>query len=317
MKPIDVSRARRLESLPIDVISVQSQVVYGRVGNNVAAPTLQRRGWRVAQVPTVLLSNTPHYPTLHGGALPVEWFSGLLRGLVERGALQQARAVLCGYIGQPGTARALAQWLSEQRAGDPGLLVCIDPVLGDLDNGLYVDAGLPLVYREQLLPLARGLTPNHFELETLVGARLHGIDEVVDAARGLLELGPEWIGVTSAAPDATPAGQLQVALVTRRDAQVLRHARLDVAVKGTGDLFSAELLAGLLAGRALYPAARQACAQVQRALRRTEAFGWEELALPADRPVPDTDAKDTDRTAEADHAPDAGQRVARRRTQSR
>ena len=308
--PIDATSVPQLKPLPIDVISVQSQVVYGRVGNNVAAPTLQRRGWRVAQVPTVLLSNTPHYPTLHGGALPVEWFAGWLRGLVERGALRQARAVLCGYIGQPETARALAQWLWATRASHPELLVCIDPVLGDLDTGLYVDVGLPAVYREQLLPLARGLTPNHFELETLAGAPLHGIDELVDAARTLLELGPEWIAVTSAAPSTAPAHQLQVALVTRRDAHVLRHARLDVAVKGTGDLFSAELLAGLLAGRGLHPAARQACAQVQRALRRTRAFGWEELALPADRSAPGTDT-------DAGHTPEAGQRVARRRTQSR
>jgi pyridoxine kinase len=258
----------------------------------------------------VLLSNTPHYPTLHGGALPVDWFAGLLRGLVERGALQGARAVLCGYIGQPQTVRALAQWLWTMRTSHPKLRVCIDPVLGDLEHGLYVDAGLPAVYREKLLPLACGLTPNHFELETLVGAPLHGIDEVVDAARGLLELGPEWIAVTSAAPGTAPANRLQVVLVTRRDVHVLRHARLNVAVKGTGDLFSAELLAGLLAGRALQPAARQACAQVQRALRRTQAFGWEELALPADRSASDTDA-------DAGHTPEAGQRVARRRTQSR
>ncbi len=89
---------------------MQSQVVYGRVGNNVAVPALEGLGLSVAAVPTVMLSNTPHYPTVHGGALPIEWFDGYLQDLSARGALQALRAILIGYLGTPAQAQALARW---------------------------------------------------------------------------------------------------------------------------------------------------------------------------------------------------------------
>ncbi len=266
-------------TLPIDVVSVQSQVVYGRVGNAIAVPSLQRHGLRVAQVPTVLLSNTPHYPTIYGGPVPPEWFAGLLQGLIDRGVMPGVRAVLTGYVGYPDQAQRLAQWLQAMRDEYPRLLVCMDPVLGDHDHGLYVDARLTAVYREQLLPLAHALTPNHFELEMLVGRQLQTTDEVIDAARELLACGPQWIAVTSAAPVTARAEELQVAVVTSTSARIIRHARIPILVRGTGDLFTAELLAGVLSGKPVIAAVQRACQQVRHALLRTRALGWEELAL--------------------------------------
>ena len=122
--------------LQFDVVSVQSQVVYGRVGNNVAIPTLDALGLSVAAVPTVVFSNTPHYPTMHGGAVPIEWFSGYLQDLSARGSLHALRAIQVGYLGNPTQAAVLAHWAKLLLAERADLRIVVDPVLGDHDHGI-------------------------------------------------------------------------------------------------------------------------------------------------------------------------------------
>ena len=265
----------------VDIISIQSQVVYGYVGNNAAMPIFRRAGLRAIAVPTVLLSNTPHYPTLHGGAVPLDWFAGLLKGLDERGVTRVARAVVCGYLGQPGQADLLAAWLPALRAARPDVRVHIDPVMGDRNDGLYVDAGLVAQYRDLLVPLADGMTPNHFELEMLVGRALSTLDEVAAAARELMALGPTWIVVTSAAPMAAAPGTLQLAVVTQDKVSVVTHPEIAIppSVHGTGDVFMASVTARLLTGLDLVDAVREAADEVTAALQRTRELGWEVLAV--------------------------------------
>lgn len=269
-----------LAPLAVDVVSVQSQVVYGRVGNNVAVPTLQAAGLGVAAVPTVILSNTPHYPSLHGGAVPIDWFSGYLDDLEARGALAALRSILVGYLGGPEQAATLARWIARMHQRRPGLQVQIDPVIGDHDTGVYVDPAMLPVYRQHLLPMAHGLTPNGFELERLTGQPTGTIEESVAAARTLLVGHTQWVVVTSAAPDSWADGRMRVAVVGREDAQVVEHERVDAAPKGTGDLFSAVLHVQLLAGAPLLEATRHACARVVDAVAATHRAHSAELLLP-------------------------------------
>ncbi|HEX7326679.1 MAG TPA: pyridoxine/pyridoxal/pyridoxamine kinase [Rhodanobacteraceae bacterium] len=270
--------------LPVDVVSVQSQVVYGRVGNSAAAPTLAALGLVTAAVPTVFLSNVPQYGTPHGGIIPLDWFRGYLDDLVARDALGGLRAVLTGYLGSLEQAQILAGWIRARRATRPGLRVVVDPVIGDHEYGVYVDPRLVDAYRDALLATADGLTPNDFELGHLAQLPVDDIARTVAAARSLLRGATEWIAVTSAAPAAWPTGCMQLVLVTRTQAWLLTHPRIGVEPKGTGDLFTASLTAYWLAGDALPDAAAEACQRVLEALHATAQARCAELLLPSMSP---------------------------------
>ncbi|WP_148716903.1 pyridoxine/pyridoxal/pyridoxamine kinase [Chitinolyticbacter meiyuanensis] len=270
--------------LPIDVISIQSQVVYGSVGNSIAVPALQQLGLRVAAVPTVLLSNTPHYPTLAGGAVPLPWFEGYLAELETRDVLRHARAIQIGYLGNAEQAAVLAQWLRHVRERWPAIRIHLDPVLGDSHCGLYVAPALVPAYRTQLLPLADGLTPNGFELGALTGCQPDRLDDVIAAAQTLLPRARGWIVVTSALPPELEPEQVTMAVVQGDQVERIRQPRLPVAFSGTGDLFAATLTGLLLADVPLAEAVRQAGAHVAAVLAHSHAGGWNELdLLPARR----------------------------------
>lgn len=270
-----------LNPLPVDVVSVQSQVVYGCVGNSVAVPTLRALGLNVVPLPTVLLSNVPHYDTLHGGAIPTEWFAGYLSDLERRGVMGRTRAILLGYLGPPEQTRVLADWLERISLEHPSIDLIVDPVIGDHDVGVYVDPGLPPLLRERIVPLANGLTPNAFEFEQLVGRPLPTLDDTISAARELLEGRAEWVVVTSAAPAEAPEGQTNVAVVTRDGTEVITHRLVETVAKGTGDLFTAHLLGRRLLGDELLSATQAAVAETIAVLERTNEHGCGELVLSA------------------------------------
>ena len=277
--PSDAAHAGPLQPMQMDVVSVQSQVVYGQVGNNIAVPTFQSLGLRVAAVPTVLLSNTPHHPTLHGGPVPTDWFQGYLDDLVARDAVRKLQAVVVGYLGGPEQAQALARWIRERLATRPELQVIIDPVIGDEDVGIYVDPRMIDAHGGHLLPLADGLVPNGFELGVLTGRPVSDTAQVVDAARSLLVGRTRWVVVTSAAPAAWSAGAMQVVVVERDREEIIRHRRLDTTPKGTGDLFSATVAAQVLRGTRVADAARLACDRVLAVLEVSRNAGSAEMLV--------------------------------------
>jgi pyridoxine kinase len=261
------------------VISIQSQVAYGHVGNSAAVFPLQMHGIDVVAVPTTLLSNRPGYPTIRGRVLDAELVADLLLGIEERGAVDGCRMILSGYLGSPEIAAVVAAFVTRARARNPSLLYCCDPVLGDRDRGLFVQAAIPPLVRERLCPLADILTPNHFEFEYLVGASANTSTQMIAQAQTLLARGPSTVVITSAELSDRPDGQIETLAVERSQSWRVRTPRLPISPSGTGDLFAALFAAARVQGADTSDALGHAASAIFAVLERTAVSGTEEMRI--------------------------------------
>ncbi|WP_066507358.1 pyridoxal kinase PdxY [Bradyrhizobium macuxiense] len=261
------------------VISIQSQVAWGHVGNSAAAFPIQLHGIDVIAVPTTLLSNRPGYATIRGRVLDVQMVADLLRGIEERGALEGAQMILSGYLGSSDIASEVADFVAHAKAKNPALRYCCDPVLGDRDRGMFVRDDIPPLVRDDLCPLADIITPNHFEFEYLSGAKAGTIEEVIAQARALIARGPSTIVVTSAELADTPGNEIETLAIERSAAWRVRTPRLPIAPSGTGDLFAALLTSARVRGSATPDALSHAASAIYAVLERTALAGTEEMRI--------------------------------------
>ncbi len=267
----------------MNVISSQSQVAYGHVGNSAAVFPMQMHGIDVIAVPTTLLSNRPGYPTIRGRVLDAQLIADLLLGIEERGAVDTAQMILSGYLGSADIAAVVADFVARAKARNPALRYCCDPVLGDRDRGLFVHADIPPLVRDRLCPLADIVTPNHFEFEWLCGARAATIEEVIEASRALMARGPSTVIVTSAELTDTPDGEIETLAVERTgesfEAWRVRTPKLPISPNGTGDLVAALLVSARVHGNDTPEALSHAASAIFAVLERTAVSATEEMRI--------------------------------------
>jgi pyridoxine kinase len=262
----------------MNIISIQSQVAYGHVGNSAAVFPMQMHGIDVVAVPTTLLSNRPGYPTLRGRAVDAELLADLLLGIEERGAIDAAQMIVTGYLGSAGNAMVVADFVARAKAKNPSLSYCCDPVIGDRDRGLFVHADIPPLVRDLLCPLADIVTPNHFEFEWLSGAKATTIDhQLIKAARAFMARGT--VVVTSAELSDTPGGEIESIAVERIGGWRVRTPRLPISPNGTGDLFAALFAAARVGGSNTSGALSHAASAIFAVLERTADRGTEEMRI--------------------------------------
>ncbi|MEH2569404.1 pyridoxine kinase [Bradyrhizobium sp. AZCC 2289] len=267
----------------MSVISIQSQVAFGHVGNSAAVFPLQMHGIDVIAVPTTLLSNRPGYPTLRGRVLDAPLVADLLRGIEERGVVDAYKMILSGYLGSAEITAEVADFVARARARNPALLYCCDPVLGDRDRGLFVQQDIPPLVRDRLCRLADIITPNHFEFEWLCGAKATTIDQMIEAAHALMARGPSTIVVTSAELADTPDDEIEIVAIEQSkqglNAWRVRTPKLPISPNGTGDLFAALLVAARVQGKDTPDALGHAASAIFAVLERTAARGTEEMRI--------------------------------------
>lgn len=258
------------------VISIQSQVVHGHVGNSAAAYAMQAEGVNVAAVPTTLLSNHPRYPTLRGRVLETELVADLLGGVEERDLVDEAAVLVTGYLGSPGNAAVIADFVERAMIRNPKLVYLCDPVIGD-DGRVYVAEGILDVLRHRLLPAANLTTPNQFELELLSGvtvADAQGLSSACAALAGRVDVVATGCTLTD-----TPAGQVETILCANGQLSRFATPRLPIRPYGTGDLLTGLIAAHLAKGKAVEAAVRLAVETIFAVLVRTQKAGTAEMRL--------------------------------------
>ena len=232
------------------ILSIQSSVAFGHVGNSAAVFPLQRLGHEVWPVHTVLFSNHTGYGAWRGPVIPGADVHEVVLGMEERGALGQVDLVLSGYQGSPEIASVILDAVERVKAANPAAAYACDPVMGNAVSGCFVDPSIPPLIREQVVPRADVITPNQFELGYLIERELGerpALADVLDAADKARAMGPATVLVTSVLHEDQPPETVEMIAVDGDGAWSVRTPRLPMKANGSGDvtaaLFSAHLLA--------------------------------------------------------------------------
>jgi pyridoxine kinase len=238
----------------VRILSIQSSVAYGHVGNSAATFPLQRLGHEVWPVNTVHFSNHTGYGAWRGIVLEPEVIAEVIEGINDRGALGRVDAVLTGYQGSPGVAAVVLSTVARVRALNPAAVYCCDPVMGDVGRGMFVLPGVPELIRTTVVPAADVVTPNAFGLAYLSGggdpaqvsmAGVSTLDGLLAAVEQVRATGPRTVLVTSVAGADIPPDEIAMVAVDPTGAYLVRTPRLPLEVNGAGDVTAALFLAHL------------------------------------------------------------------------
>ena len=263
----------------LNILSIQSSVAYGHVGNSAAVFPLQRLGVEVWPVNTVHFSNHTGYGSWRGLVLPVEAISDVVRGIEERGVLPVCNGVLSGYMGDVSLGHAIVEAFHRVKAANPDAAYCCDPVMGDVGRGFFVRPGIPEFMKQVATPAATIVTPNQFELEFLAGGSVSDLDSVLEAVAKVRLLGPEIVLVTSLRRSDRPADEIEILAVDQSAAYAITTPILPLNVNGAGDTAAALFFAYWLRTGSTREALQFTVNTVFEVLEATVAAGAREIQL--------------------------------------
>jgi pyridoxine kinase len=280
----DFDDARRIgvsSAMLAPILSIQSHVVYGHVGNSAAVFPLQRLGREGWPLITVEFSSHTGYPGWRGRAFDAGLIDECVAGLKAIGALSRCAGLLTGYLGKPEIGDAVLRALATLRAANTDAAYACDPVIGDVGRGSYGAAGVGEFFRDSALPLATIATPNAFELEWLTQKRAYDLRTARQAIAVLRKRGPRVVVAKSLALEDTPENALDMLAGDEAGFWRLRTPKLPIAGNGAGDLFAALFFHHWLETRTTPEALSRAASSVHAVVAATAAAGSRELMLVA------------------------------------
>lgn len=264
------------------ILSIQSHVAYGYVGNKAAVFPLQLMGYDVIAINTVQFSNHTGYGQWAGEIFSRSHIEELLQHIEKQGLLSQIDGVLSGYLGDAELGETILEYVSKIKKINENLVYCCDPVMGDTGRGFFVNENIPPFFKNKALESARIITPNQFELAALTEIELSSTTEIIKACTQIHDKGPEIILLTSLETKETPAGHIQM-LASQKDGYqwVVTTPKIEFETppNGAGDLTAAVFTGHILQGTHPGQALEKTCASIFDILKLTKEKDARELSL--------------------------------------
>lgn len=271
----------------MNILSIQSMVACGHVGNAAATLPLQRLGHEVWPVDTVMFSNHPAHGCHRGRIVAPEDVAEIIDGIGELGMFPDCDAVLSGYLGAAGTGQVALDAVAAVKGASRHAVYACDPVMGDAERGFFVGDGIPEFFRERALPRADILIPNGFELGYLSGMPVATPEEARAAAEAVRRQGPDLVVVKG----IRARGMIAALCVSDAGSWIVRTpfigpdserpAHTAPAAFGAGDAFSALFLGHYLRSREPADALARAMSAIHAVIAATAESRTREIALVA------------------------------------
>lgn len=256
------------------ILAISSWVARGHVGLSAVVPALHEVGRHTIALPTIILSNHLGHAHAAGEAVPEDQLRRMAAALTKNGWLSDVSAVLTGFFPSASHVGFAADLISQILESNPNAIICVDPVMGDEPDGLYVDPQVAEAIRSKLLPVCHCLTPNAFELHWLTGHLVKSPGEAVKAVRSLNL--PCVLATSIRSEDGKSLSNL---VVTPDAAWQTASPQREGVPHGTGDVLAALFLAHRLDGLQVEQGLANATGKIDALVR--ESAGKDELQLVA------------------------------------
>ncbi|ONI77459.1 pyridoxal kinase [Kribbella sp. ALI-6-A] len=261
------------------ILSIQSAVAFGHVGNSAAVFPLQRIGVEVLPVYTVNFSNHTGYGAWRGPLISPDDVREVLQGIEDRGVFPQIDVVLSGYQGGEGIADVILEAVKRVKAANPSAVYSCDPVMGNAKSGCFVAPAIPVLLRDRVVPAADIITPNQFELGFLTGTEPDTLESTLASVDLVRATGPRTVLVTSVERPDREEGTIEMLAVDDSGAWLVRTPYIPMKANGSGDVTAALFTAHYRRTGDLADALARTTSSVFDLLARTHESGERELQL--------------------------------------